>query len=190
MAPASKRVAEEGPGRLFMPKDMSRKEAQSKAKEFGFPAGGKTEEIVRRIEIAERDPKSWSRDEFDLVKDRMWIHQTGWREAEVRRTPKEIMSQGMKEGRWVDPVGNLDRGDYTWARQLGGLLGTDAYLFWSKPSNFKEKGSPILTKGAKPFFHFKPREKGQNVYEAITGKESAPVESLPSLDDMLRDWAN
>ena len=164
-----------------MPKDMSRKEAQSKAKEFGFPAGGKTEEIARRIEIAERDPKSWSRDEFDLVKDYIWISQTdlatAWGDKPTgrvveRQLPKQVMEKG-KRGGWVDHLGSMDRGEWTWARQLGGLLGTDAYLFWSKPSNFKEKGSPKLAKGAKPFFYFKPKERGQNVYEAITGKESS-----------------
>ena len=139
----------------------SRKEVVADAKALGLLAIGTTESIANRVRILKADPSTWTRADFDAVKDSLAIHQ------DVRPGSDErvasIMRDGLRSG-MVDSVGAMDRKAWTWAKQL---MGGDVYVFSRMMLDFFGD-SAWLKPGNKPLFHFKA-EKGQDLYEAMTG---------------------
>ena len=159
----------------------NRKDVVSRAKALGLPATGTTEQITRLVEIAEADPATWSPDDFKAIAPHLSIHQDNRPDSAAR--VDAIMRDGLNTG-MVDSLGNMVRGEWTWAR---GLKGGDAYVFISGALKFDGKGNPRLAPGNKPLFHIKT-EPGQDIYDAITG--GAPEFSrAPATDTKaFRDW--
>jgi len=96
---------------------------QKAAKSLGLPATGPKERIMRYIRIATDDPRTWSREDFNLILPYLSIHQDVRGQANVL----DVLRVGLLRG-MVDPAGGLEPGgnQWTWAR---GYLGTNVYVF-------------------------------------------------------------
>ena len=162
-----------------------RTDAQARAKTLGLPATGTAEQIARLVSLAEANPSTWTREDFDLIAPHLSVHQ------DLRADPESridtILSEGLTKG-MVDNVGNMARGDtWTWSR---GLMGKPAYVFISGALKYQGSGNPRLAPGNKPLFAITP-EKGQGFYEALQTARVAPG-ALPAFSrrtsqDTLRD---
>jgi predicted RNA methylase len=158
----------------------SRKEVVAEAKALGLPGIGTTESIANRVRIIKADPSTWTRADFDAVKDSLAIHQ------DVRPGSDErvasIMRDGLRSG-MVDSVGAMDRKAWTWAKQL---MGGDVYVFASGTLEYIGD-SAYLKPGNKPLFHYKA-EKGQDLYEAMTGRRKGDSRN-PQVDTpQFKSW--
>ena len=147
------------PSNLLKP--MKRSELQAEAKNLGLPSTGKTEEIKQLIQIIKSDPKSWTEEQYHLIRPHLSIHQD-FRPNSAERV-ESIMREGLNSG-MVDALERMEKGQYSYA---GGLVGSDAYLFPSRGLKYRSQTDPHLAPGNKPLFRIKPEE-GQNIYEAIT----------------------
>jgi len=141
-------------------KPVKRSEIQAEAKSLGLPSSGKTEEIQELIGIVKLDPKTWTQEQYNLIRPHLAIHQD-FRPGSAERS-ESIMREGLRSG-MVDYLEPMERGEYSYAK---GLIGTDAYLFPSRGLKFKSASDPHLAPGNIPLFRITP-QKGQNIYEAI-----------------------
>ena len=141
-------------------KPVKRSEIQAEAKSLGLPSSGKTEEIQELIGIVKLDPKTWTQEQYNLIRPHLAIHQD-FRPGSAERS-ESIMREGLRSG-MVDYLEPMERGEYSYAK---GLVGTDAYLFPSRGLKFKSASDPHLAPGNIPLFRITP-QKGQNIYEAI-----------------------
>jgi hypothetical protein len=142
----------------------ARSQLQARARQLGIPATTSNSAMQRDIDILTRDPKTWSREDFDAVKDFLAIHQDV-RPGAAERS-ESIMREGLRGG-MVDSIAAMDEGRRTWA---GELIGGEAYVFPYRTLRFMSKDDPHLAVGNIPLFKITPK-RGQNLYEAI--KESA-----------------
>jgi hypothetical protein len=143
-----------------LPKTLTRSEIQAEAKSLGLPSKGKTEELQKLIETIKADPKSWSEEQYQLVRPYLSIHQD-FRPNSSERV-ESIMREGLKSG-MVDSLDAIEKGQYSYSR---GLIGSDAYLFPSRALKYRSQTDPHLAPGNKPLFKISP-QKGQDIYEAI-----------------------
>jgi hypothetical protein len=141
-------------------KPVKRSEIQAEAKSLGLPSSGKTEEIQELIGIVKSDPRTWTQEQYNLIRPHLAIHQD-FRPGSAERS-ESIMREGLRSG-MVDYLEPMERGEYSYAK---GLIGTDAYLFPSRGLKFKSASDPHLAPGNIPLFRITP-QKGQNIYEAI-----------------------
>jgi hypothetical protein len=141
-------------------KPVKRSEIQAEAKSLGLPSSGKTEEIQELIGIVKSDPRTWTQEQYNLIRPHLAIHQD-FRPSSAERS-ESIMREGLRSG-MVDYLEPMERGEYSYAK---GLIGTDAYLFPSRGLKFKSASDPHLAPGNIPLFRITP-QKGQNIYEAI-----------------------
>jgi disulfide oxidoreductase YuzD len=142
------------------PKGIKRSEIQAEAKSLGLPSSGKTKEIQELINIVKSDPRTWTQEQYTLIRPHLAIHQD-FRPGSAERS-ESIMREGLRSG-MVDYLEPMERGQYSFAK---GLVGSDAYLFPTRGLKFKSASDPHLAPGNIPLFRIKP-EKGQNIYEAI-----------------------
>ena len=142
------------------PKGIKRSEIQAEAKSLGLPSSGKTEEIQELINIVKSDPRTWTQEQYTLIRPHLAIHQD-FRPSSAERS-ESIMREGLRSG-MVDYLEPMEKGQYSFAK---GLVGSDAYLFPTRGLKFKSASDPHLAPGNIPLFRIKP-EKGQSVYEAI-----------------------
>lgn len=133
---------------------------QRTAKSLGLPAIGPTEEIARRCRIVTSDPRTWSREDFDLILPYLAVHQDVRSCGDVTAILREGLARGM-----VDPASGLEPSgrQWTWARSY---LGVDAYVFISAGLTFLSRGNPCLAPGNAPLFHAKPALDG-SLWDAI-----------------------
>ena len=156
------------------PEPVKRSDIQAEAKSLGLPATGKTEEIQELIGIVKSDPRSWSREQYDLIRPHLSIHQD-FRPGSAERS-ESIMREGLSSG-MVDAIERMEKGQYSYA---GGLVGSDAYLFPSRGLKYRSQTDPHLAPGNIPLFKISP-EKGQDIYEAIVTTAERRPGSLTSL---------
>ncbi len=149
---------------VAMFEQAARSQLQARARQLGIPATTSNSAMQRDIDILTRDPKTWSREDFDAVKDFLAIHQDV-RPGAAERS-ESIMREGLRGG-MVDSIAAMDEGRRTWA---GELIGGEAYVFPYGTLRFMSKDDPHLAVGNIPLFKITPK-RGQNLYEAI--KESA-----------------
>ncbi len=159
------RVEGEGMAAPAAPLEQSaRSQLQTRASQLGIPATTSNAAMQRDIDILTRDPKTWSREDFDAVKNLLAIHQDV-RPGAAERS-ESIMREGLRSG-MVDSIAAMEEGRWTWA---GELVGGEAYVFPYGTLRFRSKDDPNLAAGNIPLFKITPK-RGQNLYEAI--KESA-----------------
>jgi hypothetical protein len=159
------RVEGEGMAAPAAPLEQSaRSQLQTRASQLGIPATTSNAAMQRDIDILTRDPKTWSREDFDAVKNLLAIHQDV-RPGAAERS-ESIMREGLRSG-MVDSIAAMEEGRWTWA---GELIGGEAYVFPYGTLRFRSKDDPNLAAGNIPLFKITPK-RGQNLYEAI--KESA-----------------
>lgn len=164
----------------------SRARLQRTAKSLGLPATGPTQRITRHCRIATTDPRTWSREEFDLLLPHLSVHQD-LRGGSVNSILREGLSRGM-----VDPDTGLEPGSrqWTWAH---GYVGVDAFVFVTGGLKFLGLGNPRLAPGNIPIFHAKPA-KGGSLWEAIQRgatfmRSTQPQNRLTKADRPPRNWA-
>ena len=159
------RVEGEGMAAPAAPLEQSaRSQLQTRASQLGIPATTSNAAMQRDIDILTRDPKTWSREDFDAVKNLLAIHQDV-RPGAAERS-ESIMREGLRSG-MVDSIAAMEEGRWTWA---GELVGGEAYVFPYGTLRFRSKDDPNLAAGNIPLFKITPK-RGQSLYEAI--KESA-----------------
>jgi hypothetical protein len=155
-------------------KPVKRSDVQAEAKNLGLPATGKTEEIQELISIVKSDPRSWSREQYDLIRPHLAIHQD-FRPGSAERS-ESIMREGLRSG-MVDFLEPIEKGQYSYSR---GLIGSDAYLFPSQGLKYKSPTDPHLAPGNIPLFKISP-QKGQDIYEAIVTTSERRPKNLTGL---------
>jgi hypothetical protein len=153
---------------------VKRSDVQAEAKNLGLPATGKTEEIQELIGIVKSDPRSWSREQYELIRPHLAIHQD-FRPSSAERS-ESIMREGLRSG-MVDYLEPIEKGQYSYSR---GLIGSDAYLFPSRGLKYKSPTDPHLAPGNIPLFKISP-QKGQDIYEAIVTTAERRPENLTGL---------
>lgn len=158
------------------PKSTKRADVQSEAKSFGLPATGKTEEIQELVDIVKSDPRTWTREQYDLIRPHLAIHQD-FRPGSAERS-ESIMKEGLRSG-MVDSLDAMQSGRYSYA---GGLVGSDAYLFPRGILKYKSSTDPHLAPGNIPLFKISP-EKGQDIYDAIVTTAQRQPKNLTNLLD-------
>jgi hypothetical protein len=151
---------------------FSRASAQQEAKALGLPAIGPTDQIARTVRIARADPRTWTREDFDLIAPHLSVHQD-LRDGAAGRV-QAILSEGLIKG-MVDNVANMTGGKvWTWAR---GLMGKPAYVFISGGLKYQGEGNPRLAPGNKPLFAITPKQ-GQGFYDAL---QTAVMPAAPAM---------
>jgi hypothetical protein len=144
-----------------IPGKASRKELQAIAKRLGLPATGKTDEIAELVGIAQKNPHSWSRGEYDKIKEYLSVHQDVRPDSASR--VGSIMERGLDSG-MVDSVGNMEAGRWAWAK---GPLGGDAYLFTSGGLKYQPQKNAWLAPGNKPLAHVATQPGDTSFYDAL-----------------------
>jgi len=157
---ALEEIARMSPVPQIAPKGIKRSEIQAEAKSLGLPSSGKTKEIQELINIVKSDPRTWTQEQYTLIRPHLAIHQD-FRPGSAERS-ESIMREGLRSG-MVDYLEPMEKGQYSFAK---GLVGSDAYLFPTRGLKFKSASDPHLAPGNIPLFRIKPK-KGQNIYEAI-----------------------
>jgi len=145
--------------RIAQDETPDRRGIASALKGLGLPATGTTANMAKMLEIASKSPKEWTREEFDFIVPYIYIHQGFGRHDDD--TAKSIMGEeGLQKG-MVDNLGNIVRGQWSFARRL---VGGHAYLFW--PGHLNWKGDSGRLNQSKAFYHF-VSVNGQDPYDAI-----------------------
>ncbi|WP_440111786.1 PLxRFG domain-containing protein [Acidovorax sp. BL-A-41-H1] len=140
---------------------MNRKSIQARAKQLGLPATGTTGEISRLVSIAEADPRTWSKDDFDAIKHYLSVHQDFGANAEAAEA--RIMSGGLDRG-MVDNLGAMDtNGSRTFAK---GLTEKRAYVFVTGALKYQPGAGARLAPGNVPLFSVTPQP-GKTIFETI-----------------------
>jgi hypothetical protein len=165
-------------------KAASKAALRAEAKAMGFPTSGSEEEIQALLNVAKADPRTWTEEQYRIIRPHLAIHQD-LRPGSAERV-ESIMSEGLSRG-MVDYVEPMDTGLWSWAR---GLKGGDAYLFPRESLKFKGKDNPYLAPGNIPMMRITPEE-GQSLYEAIvnTAVKREPKKAAGGVvDQKLKDW--
>lgn len=151
----------------IMPDVTPRSTAVSVLKKMGLPATGKTPDLVRLAEIAQKTPQAWSREEFQSVMPHLLAHQD-LRPGSAERVGS-ILSDGLKSG-MADDLATLSghRKGWSWG---GSFQGGDSYLFF--PGQFPRDAGARLVGPAKPLAHIPttPQMGLDDVYTALTRKK-------------------
>ena len=153
------------------PEPVKRSDIQAEAKSLGLPATGKTEEIQELIGIVKSDPRSWSREQYDLIRPHLSIHQD-FRPGSAERSDS-IMREGLSSG-MVDAIERMEKGQYSYA---GGLVGSDAYLFPSRGLKYRSQTDPPPCARKHPFIQDKPRKRARHLRSNCYNRRKAARKS-------------
>jgi hypothetical protein len=151
----------------------SRKDVVGQAKAMGLPATGTTDSIANMVRIAQADPRTWSREDFDLIKSHLSVHQV-FRDGAYDK----IMESGTLDAGMVDNLGNLDTREY---RTAASKLTHPAVVLVTGALKNKGPGNPHLAPGNKVLFGI--REPGDSIFDAIKASAELPNESTAPNSD-------
>jgi hypothetical protein len=158
-----------------------RQAAIARAKGLGLPMIGRLEEILARVEIMEKHPRSWSEQDLRNISPYLAIHQD-LRPGSADRV-ESIMRNGLQRG-MVDDLDPMVTGrGWSWAKRLAG---GNAYIFCRGVLRYKGN-TGWLAAGNMPAFMLRT-ERGQPVLEALktaVTREDALLDEIESLDDQL-----
>lgn len=148
-------------GSQFSADPLSRAQLQAELKSLGLPATGSTANMQKLHSVANTDPRSWSREDFELIMPHLSIHQDMGRHSDSETA--SIMRDGLNAGQ-VDSLSNVVSGkSWSWSK---GMTGGKVYALSTGNLKFKPNGNASLSEGNVPLFMF-TAEKGQDVFEAI-----------------------
>jgi len=157
-------------GDMVQPQKLKRADIVQRAKALGMPVTGKNEQIMERVQILERDPATWTADDFSKVADYLDIHQDFRGASADKNVLDSILTEGLRSG-MSDNLGAMhSKKSYTYGK---GLSGGRSFIFPSASIKYKSSSNPWFAPGNKPLFYM-DATKGQDIYEAIKSAKRNP----------------